>query len=139
MKFQLLCVARNGLQLNFSPGKSEAVIHWGGPGAAEAKRHIVVTLRNSILCQDPSGAKFTLLVSRAYKHLGTRTSFAASISDRVKGRVGLLRSDMRTYKHRLLANPVVPMGLEASTKEAKHVSALVETASTSTSMWVPFS
>ena len=110
--------ARYGLQLNFSPGKSEAVIHWGGPGAAEAKRNLVVTLRNSILCQDPSGADFTLLVSRAYKCLGTRTSFAASISDEVKGRVGLLRSDMRTYKHRLLANPVVPIDRKALLVEA---------------------
>ena len=64
-----------GLEANFSSGKTEAIVHFGGPGARKAKVQ---------LFQDGNKAPVNILGKtifigfvKNYKHLGTRLTFSS--------------------------------------------------------------
>ena len=60
-----------GLEANFGPGKSEAVVHLAGPGPAPVKRDLLCRTEPGVAFVAASGAPGFLRVVPTYTHLGT--------------------------------------------------------------------
>ena len=92
-----------GVDLNFQPGKSEAIVHFAGQGA-KAARHktmmddatIPVAIGDSVI---------SLRCVRSYIHLGTAASLSSARIDDIQRRQRLIEAIFKPLSNRLLFNP----------------------------------
>jgi len=85
--------AQHGMSLNFSSGKSEAVLNWIGPKAASHERQAMATYNNKIPCKGIRvGDTFYLLIVKTYKHMGTKISVGDSLGEEVAARISAMSS-----------------------------------------------
>ena len=73
------------LRLNFSAGKTEALVDAFGPGARALRMALCNTHACSVNCADEHGST-TIRICRAYKHLGSIVSVQANMTPEVLAR-----------------------------------------------------
>ena len=98
---------QHGFEINYKPGKTEAVCLWAGPGMAAARRELQLCQDSIVRCAPARGSAFALRVVPGYKHLGTRTLASGSLSHEITVRAAILRSESRALSRKVLANEAV--------------------------------
>ena len=94
-----------GVELNFSPGKSEAIPHWCGPGSTKARRAVMLEQAGRLCIQAPDGSSRALHCVHSYVHLGTVRTVDARVGPDIQRRVQLTREVYRPFRNRILRNP----------------------------------
>ena len=93
-----------GVEVNFSPGKSEILIHWAGPNSKKLREQVMVKDRARIRVPDFAGkTQFLHCVSR-YVHLGSLRDHKADLQEEVQRRAALTREAYHPVRKRLLSN-----------------------------------
>jgi hypothetical protein len=88
-----------GMLLNSSPGKSEAVLGFYGPGSKAAKKAVFVA-NDTIPIK--AGAYSALRVVSCYQHVGTLSPSSCDVGEEVSKRNGMMRSESRNLSRRFL-------------------------------------
>ena len=93
-----------GIGVNFSAGKTEAIVCWHGPGSSKAKAQVMVDCAACIPVLLPDGATQSLRCVDDYVHLGSLRGFQAAFASDVKRRGQLARDVYRPFQRRILCN-----------------------------------
>ena len=105
----------HGMHLNFSPGKSEAIVKFAGKGSQRAQsslHHSAYTKRVR------SGNEwFDLRLVKCYKHLGTKISLGTDMSDEITVRTSAMNSCI-TILAKALRNPRIDVGKKVACAQA---------------------
>eukprot|EP00973_Karenia_brevis_P080718 11199271-Karenia_brevis.AAC.1 len=75
-----------GFELNYSPGKSEAMVKCFGPGASKLKTKLFVDMQGHLQFSLHGRAKHIRVVDN-YKHLGTKETVCGSLLLEIKNRM----------------------------------------------------
>ena len=86
-----------GLSVNWSKGKSEAILHFRGGGAKLAQQDMHYN-RGSTINFVASGRALSLQVVRNYRHLGSRVDLAASLHADLSAKLAVMRSGVSALK-----------------------------------------
>ncbi|CAE7734509.1 unnamed protein product [Symbiodinium sp. CCMP2592] len=97
-------LAQIGLEANFCPGKSEAVVHIAGHGSAAVRRQLLCQEEPGISFALPDGTDGLLRVVPTYTHLGTVIAHNGAEGPNLQHRAALLRQLFNPLRSRLLYN-----------------------------------
>eukprot|EP00973_Karenia_brevis_P069598 9677735-Karenia_brevis.AAC.1 len=93
-----------GLDVNFSPGKSEAIIRWIGPGSAQAKRDLMIR-GQGVVNFNALGKDFCLRVVLQYKHMGPLLTANSHVGQEIVSRLNSMFTHMPAFVRQVLKNP----------------------------------
>ena len=97
----------HGLSLNFSAGKSEAVINFHGDGAQHLRNHVFSDLGGIIVCDGFGGATLSLRVVGRYRHLGGVVSGTGDFSTEIAPKMAMVRQTVNRLKRHFLRNSAI--------------------------------
>ena len=100
------------MELNFPPGKSEALPIWRGPLSKSARRQLFKE-NNSVSFAVPGKMILLNFVTR-YKHLGTLTDMGSSVSSEVAVKSMVIKTETKRMASKILGNPSVPVSGKTS-------------------------
>ena len=104
------CLAMIGIQVNYAPNKTEAVMIWRGPGSRTARHHALVTQAGNLSMDASDGTRKSLRCVDAYTHLGTVRNYQASARADIQRRAQLARAMYQPLRARILRNPCLTVG-----------------------------
>ncbi|OLQ10081.1 hypothetical protein AK812_SmicGene6223 [Symbiodinium microadriaticum] len=93
-----------GLDPNFGPGKTEAVVHFEGAGSRDAKRQLLCRSEPGTQFHSPTCAEQHLRLVPTYVHLGTVVAHNLSEEPNLLHRAQLLQQIFQPLRMRLLYN-----------------------------------
>ena len=93
-----------GVKLNFQCGKTEAILHFAGPGS-KAARHALLLEQSSLIPIELEHETLQLRCVPSYLHLGTTANFDGHHLDDVRRRKHLAEATFAPLYRRLLYNP----------------------------------
>ena len=97
-------LGRAGLDPNFGPGKTEAVVHFEGAGSREVKRQLLCCSEPGTCFDTPAGMEQHLRLVPTYVHLGTVVSHNLSEEPNLSHRAQLLQQIFQPLRRRILYN-----------------------------------
>ena len=97
-------LAATGVEVNYAPGKTEALLYHGGKGADRARREIFIDGAATVNVKLPSARQVALRCVSEYVHLGTTRRYNASCEAAIVRRDGLAREKFQPFKRHVLAN-----------------------------------
>eukprot|EP00435_Cladocopium_sp_Y103_P071922 s444_g38.t1 len=100
-----------GFSLNFSKGKTSAVLALKGPNSAELRRQYLLHTNPGVLCGFPDGASEWLHFVAAYKHLGTVFASNHDLQCELRLRVGTAKTAFAQLSRPILTNRNMPVKL----------------------------
>ena len=95
-----------GFSLNFTKGKTEAIIVFAGPGSIKARTDLFKS--ESSVPVDVKLRGIHLRFVPNYKHLGTHTNISASPAEEVAFRMALMRADVHKLR-KVMNQPLLPV------------------------------
>lgn len=107
----------HGLVVNWSRGKSEAILHFRGPGAVEAQRKLHYEMGSAISFA-VGGRAFTLQVVRDYRHLGSRIDLASALRADLSTKLAAMRAGVAGLRGRFFKNKEVEPKSKARVAQA---------------------
>ena len=97
-------LSRAGLDPNFGPGKTEAVIHFEGTGSRDARRQLLCLAEPGVSFESHLRGTQSLRLVPTYVHLGTVVSHNLSEEPNLQHRTHLLKQLFQPLRRRLLYN-----------------------------------
>ncbi|CAE6935081.1 unnamed protein product, partial [Symbiodinium sp. KB8] len=97
-------LSRAGLDPNFGPGKTEAVIHFEGPGSRDTRRQLLCLAEPGVPFDSHLRGTQHLRLVPTYVHLGTVVSHNLSEEPNLQHRAHLLKQLFQPLRRRLLYN-----------------------------------
>ncbi|CAE7773935.1 unnamed protein product [Symbiodinium sp. CCMP2592] len=97
-------MSRGGLDPNSGPGKTEAVIHFAGPGSRAVRRALLAQTEPGLPFNKADESRGWLRIVPAYTHLGTVVSHDGGEMPNLRHRASLTRQLFKPLRHRLLYN-----------------------------------
>ncbi|CAE7516044.1 Large2 [Symbiodinium sp. KB8] len=97
-------LSRAGLDPNFGPGKTEAVIHFEGPGSRDTRRQLLCLVEPGVQFDSHLRGTLHLRLVPTYVHLGTVVSHNLSEEPNLQHRAHLLKQLFQPLRRRLLYN-----------------------------------
>ena len=97
-------LAATGVEVNYAPGKTEALMYHGGKGADQARRAVFVDGAATVNVALPAGRQVLLRCVSEYVHLGTTRRYNANCEAAIVRRDGLAREKFQAFKRHVLAN-----------------------------------
>ena len=97
-------LAVTGVDVNYAPGKTEAVLSFAGAGRAQARHQIFVCEQGCLRVDLPGGVQRQLRCVAGYTHLGTVRVHSAKCDNAVRSREHLTRAVYQPFKKRIMAN-----------------------------------
>ncbi|CAE7446716.1 unnamed protein product, partial [Symbiodinium sp. CCMP2456] len=104
---EIICggLRQAGLEPNLSPGKTEAVIHFGGPGHQACRRALLCVTNPGVTFSQDAERSGHLRVVPQYAHLGTIISYNGAEGPNLLHRAALMRQIFKPVRSRLFYNP----------------------------------
>ena len=109
------CLSLIGIEVNYAPNKTEALLQWRGKGSQAAKERVLVNNAGLIDLGEISGTRLQLRCTDEYTHLGSVRASSATASADLSRRAALARTLYQPLRARLLRN------VELSVKERSHL------------------
>ena len=94
------------MELNWNPGKSEAIAIWRGPHARKERTKLEFNKGSQIVCH-AMNASFILRFVKRYKHIGTFLDCDGGIKSEIAVRSTVIKSEATRMKSRILSNRAV--------------------------------
>ena len=98
-------LSRIGLEVNFSPGKTEALLLWRGPGSREIRRQYLATGSPTVSVPLSGGETADLTLTRSYVHLGGLVRDDANQLEDIQRRRRCAQATYVKLRKRLFFNP----------------------------------
>ncbi|CAE7464515.1 unnamed protein product [Symbiodinium sp. CCMP2456] len=99
------CMGMIGIEVNYGPNKTEALMLWKGKGSKRARDQVLLDHNGLVPLGLLSDCPRWLRCTDCYAHLGTARATSASASLDVDRRAGLARATYQPLRRRLLRNP----------------------------------
>ena len=115
---------KHGLKVNFSAGKTEAMLYLCGNGTCAVKKRLFYELkaklpiRQSFLEQDPLAQYDGLKIVAVYKHMGSPETSSNQLRFEAKHRTGEMFGAFRGMRKRVFANAALDTSVRVSLKES---------------------
>ena len=94
-----------GFRLNFSAGKTEAIVVFAGPGSTAAAR--ALCLAGSCVDVATGSLSTVLRFVSSYKHLGSMSNIAKSAAEEVTIRSSIITSETKRLRRKVLLSPAL--------------------------------
>ena len=104
------CLGMVGIQVNYAPNKTEAVMVWRGRGSRAARHRALVELAGHLPIAALDASRKSLRCVDAYTHLGTVRSYQAHARADIQRRAQLARALYQPLRTRVLRNPCLTVG-----------------------------
>ena len=99
------CLGLIGIEVNYSPGKTEALLQWRGRGSKKVREQVLADNAGFLSLGELDGKCRSLKCTDNYTHLGSvRMAHAQACAD-LDRRADLARSVYRPLRSRILRNP----------------------------------
>ena len=100
-----------GFDLNFDVGKTNAILSFHGPGAADLRKTHLLSDRPGFTCTLADGVQQWIHCPAQYRHLGTMFSANHTLDVEIDRRIGQGRSAFQQIRKSLLTNRALPQKL----------------------------
>ena len=94
------------MTLNFGAGKSEWLLHWGGPKCQSFAR--MADKSDKLIAAMHHDVKICMSIVSSYKHLGTRFTLSSNIAHEVAVRAAIINAESKSLSGQFLKNMNVP-------------------------------
>ena len=99
---------RHGLEPNFSPGKTEGMLHLRGKGSAVEKKKYFDMESPEVIVPSTLRKRVTLKLVSKYKHLGFMVTTGHKIRAELNARLGQTRTAYNRHKKQVYENKAIP-------------------------------
>ena len=126
---------RAGMQVNFSAGKTEAVLDIRGPGALEIRKELFRHRPPVLDIPGPQGSQRFCRLVATYKHLGTVFSQRGRMLPEIRNRLGQARQAFRKNRKLIFGNDRLPI----KTRTQLFLSLVMSVLQFNIAIWPPLS
>lgn len=101
-----------GLELNYKPGKSEALIVFVGRDSYAARVKLLIEQQSYIIFTNRYGVVKHLVVTDQYKHLGSKVVVSGSLGPEVTFHFGSMYGAFKGVRSKILKNPGIALKIQ---------------------------